>query len=432
MSRPGKRCAGLAATLALLLTAGCSGSGSDDGRPRPTPSPTRSAGLPDGVRYEHAARTLADGRPLRFHVLSIAPDASVALAATHGDRLQDTATVRQLAQRAGAVAAVNGTLFDINTGAHHGGYPGDPLGLYGDRGRLLSESEGANPALVLDASGTPPRITEARSSIRVTSSDGARARVGGVDRVPGRILDCGGSADGRPVTAPRHGRLCTDPDEIVDFRPEWGEDSPRAGKGSAEAVLDPHGRVTRLRTPAGGPIPRGGRTLTGLGKGAAWLRAHAAEGRVLKVSSRVTDPNGDGLGGPEVSLIGGGPRLVRDGRIRVEAAASGFPPSAQRTRHPRTVAGVTADGTLLLVVIDGRRPGRSVGATFTEAARVLVGLGARDAVNLDGGGSSTMVVSGTVRNTPTDGPGSSSEERPVSNAIVVLPAGRAVDRAHPS
>jgi exopolysaccharide biosynthesis protein len=61
-------------------------------------------------------------------------------------------------------------------------------------------------------------------------------------------------------------------------------------------------------------------------------------------------------------------------------------------RHPRTAAGVTADGrTLILVVIDGRQPGHSIGVTLPELAELMIGLGAVDAVNLDGGGSSTFI-----------------------------------------
>jgi hypothetical protein len=61
-------------------------------------------------------------------------------------------------------------------------------------------------------------------------------------------------------------------------------------------------------------------------------------------------------------------------------------------RHPRTAAGVTADGrTLILVVIDGRQPGHSIGVTLPELADIMIGLGAVDALNLDGGGSSTFV-----------------------------------------
>jgi exopolysaccharide biosynthesis protein len=93
-----------------------------------------------------------------------------------------------------------------------------------------------------------------------------------------------------------------------------------------------------------------------------------------------------------------------------------------RSRAPRTVAGVRADGTLLLVVFDGRRPGVSEGVTLPEAAGVLLSLGAVDAMNLDGGGSSTMVVRDRVRNSPSD-PGRTDDrrQRKVSNAIAVVP-----------
>jgi exopolysaccharide biosynthesis protein len=61
-------------------------------------------------------------------------------------------------------------------------------------------------------------------------------------------------------------------------------------------------------------------------------------------------------------------------------------------RHPRTAAGVTTDGrTLILVVVDGRQPDHSIGVTLPELADIMIGLGAGDAVNLDGGGSSTFV-----------------------------------------
>ncbi len=63
-----------------------------------------------------------------------------------------------------------------------------------------------------------------------------------------------------------------------------------------------------------------------------------------------------------------------------------------KARHPRTAAGVTADGrSLILVVIDGRQPAHSIGVTLPELADIMIGLGAADALNLDGGGSSTFV-----------------------------------------
>ncbi|MGW1026519.1 phosphodiester glycosidase family protein [Streptomyces sp. NPDC002577] len=387
----------------------------------------RAAGLPAGVTFKQSKRTLGDGEPVRIHVLSVSPVARAKVVGAHGKTLRGSATVRQIASTAGAVAAVNGSFFDIRSGEHFGGYEGDPLGVYGTGGRLLSEAANGRTALILGGSGVRPRITELRSATTVTSSDGAGRTVDGINRKPGWILGCGGVGGDRlagtsqEVTAPRQGALCTDGSEIIDFRPQWGATSPSAGSGSVEAVLDSRGRVTRLRTPAGGPIPAGGRTLVGTGKGATWLRAHAKTGRTLKVTNRVTDPAGRTVGGSGVTIIGAGPALVRDGRVWINAAANGYSDSALKSRHPRTVAGVKSDGTLLLVVMDGRWPGKSVGATFAEAARILVSLGAVDAVNLDGGGSSTVVVDGEVRNHPSGGHGSNAgEERKVSNAIVVV------------
>src|SRR5215204_5363180 len=122
-----------------------------------------------------------------------------------------------------------------------------------------------------------------------------------------------------------------------------------------------------------------------------------------------------------------GRRLLSAGRavVRAVAAREGFDPSQAPSffdgfvagRNPRTLAGVRADGTLLLVTVDGRRPGWSVGMTLPEAARLMRSLGARDAVNLAGGGSSTMTIRGEVVNRPSDRVG----ERPVSNGVYALP-----------
>ena len=82
------------------------------------------------------------------------------------------------------------------------------------------------------------------------------------------------------------------------------------------------------------------------------------------------------------------------------------------------MAGVTRDGRLLLVAVDGRAPGYSAGLNFEEEAAVMLALGAVNAVNLDGGGSTTMTVRGNIVTRPSDATG----ERPIADAIVV--AGR--------
>jgi exopolysaccharide biosynthesis protein len=90
-------------------------------------------------------------------------------------------------------------------------------------------------------------------------------------------------------------------------------------------------------------------------------------------------------------------------------------------RHPRTAAGVSRDGrTLLLVVVDGRQDGWSVGVTLPELARILLDAGAWNAVNLDGGGSSALWYrasgesDGRILNRPSDG-----RVRPVASHLGV-------------
>ncbi|HZT83085.1 MAG TPA: phosphodiester glycosidase family protein, partial [Gemmataceae bacterium] len=85
-----------------------------------------------------------------------------------------------------------------------------------------------------------------------------------------------------------------------------------------------------------------------------------------------------------VSAIGGSPQLLESGRIDYPAAnADDF----TQGRHPRTVVGLTPAGEVLLVTVDGSPT--SAGLTLAETTRLLAGLGATDALNLDGGGSTT-------------------------------------------
>ncbi|MEU2249696.1 phosphodiester glycosidase family protein [Streptomyces sp. NPDC019224] len=427
----GRRAARTPALLLALLTAACTaqtGAGPDtrDARAlRPSAGSSQSAeDLPDGITFRQSVRRLADGSPVRVSVLAVAPDAPVDVRTGHGGAVATTDTVLGLARRAHAVAAVNGTYFDTDSTR----YKGDPLGLYVSDGALLSEATNGRTALILPGRGERPRITELRSATYVTSSDGARAVVDGTDRVPGRIVGCGGvGGDRRTDTGartgdPLPGRVCFDPDELVDFPAQWGVPTPGAERHSVEAVLDATGTVTAVRSPSGGTVPAGGRSLVGIGSAAGWLREHARTGRALTVESHVTDPDGRAVDTSGASIVGAGPALVRHGRTWINAAANGVSRAAVSSRSPRTVAGIRPDGTLLLVVFDGRRPGVSEGVTLTEAAGILVSLGAEDAINLDGGGSSTMVVRDKVRNSPSD-PGDTDEERQrkVSNALVVVP-----------
>ena len=88
-------------------------------------------------------------------------------------------------------------------------------------------------------------------------------------------------------------------------------------------------------------------------------------------------------------------------------------------RHPRTAVGILADGSKVFVVVDGRSS-KSQGATMEEMQKIMLWLGCTDALNLDGGGSSTMVVRGRIVNHPCDNKAFDSEgERSVANAIII-------------
>jgi len=109
----------------------------------------------------------------------------------------------------------------------------------------------------------------------------------------------------------------------------------------------------------------------------------------------------------------GGPRLVSDGRRDINGREEKFDNSIINGRHPRTAVALTFDGDLLMIVVDGRSK-RNSGMKLDELADYLRVLGVRHAINLDGGGSSSMIVKGRIVNSPSDG-----SERRISNGILI-------------
>lgn len=171
--------------------------------------------------------------------------------------------------------------------------------------------------------------------------------------------------------------------------------------------------------------------IRGLSKGAHGLVSPAREiaGRgdpallVYADHARVTYARAADLDGVVCAVAGLGPTDDRKqpGTLLVEAGRNTGATArvSPKVRHPRTAAGVTADGrTLILLAIDGRQPGFSVGATLPEMADLMIELGAHDAVALDGGGSTSFFLKrpdGTLlTNKPSDG-----NWRPVGNHLGV-------------
>ena len=132
---------------------------------------------------------------------------------------------------------------------------------------------------------------------------------------------------------------------------------------------------------------------------------------------------------PAGDLVQAGPLLVSGGRSLVDgddvegfsAGAGQFDSDITVGRHPRCALGLT-ETELLAVCCDGRRTGVDAGLELGELARLLIGLGARDAINLDGGGSATLIHHGHLLNRPYSSRPAGPESRPVVTALLLTPA----------
>ena len=358
-----------------------------------------SAMVAPGVRWTQVVR---EGGPWRVNVLAVDREA---LAGRLGgvlsnERVAGIERPSVMARRTGAVAGVNGGFFAVD---------GDPVGALAIDGRLVSEPVNRRSALVVPADrGARPRIAPLSFTGSVTAGAGERL-IDGIDRRRGSIPACGGRGGDRPTERPDSALTCTDPSELVLFEPTYGALRPSTG---VEALVR-GGVVERVGRPRSRPVPRDALVLSGSGDAATFLRSSLQVGAPAQIEL--------GLGAGHALVTGGGPRLLARGRVAVAAGPEGFAPLSApgfvASRHPRTLAGVKSDGTVLLVTVDGRRPGWSAGVTLLEAAGVMRSLGARSALNLDGGGSTGMVVLGELVSRPSDPSG----ERAVSDGIFVLP-----------
>ncbi|MFI8205202.1 phosphodiester glycosidase family protein [Streptomyces sp. NPDC085937] len=381
------------------------------------------AGYTGSVTYTGWDGAATDRGPWRLDVLTINPRTfRGTLDATHGPDIENRETVSALADDAGAVAAVNAGFFVLDP---RSGAPGDPAGVGVYDGRLLSEPVSGRPGFVVQDNGRRTRITrltwEGKASARGTSLS-----LNGINRVPGLIRNCGGGEGDSPTALPLHDVTCTNPDQLVAFTPEYGASTPQ-GEG-VEAVLDSRGRVLELRPVRGGSLPPGGSSIQATGRHVATLTALARPGERLRVETILRDDRGRPVTpSPGTDIVNAGPELVRDGRLHVTPATDGMVHPGDPSwyygwvhkRNPRTLAGTDASGRTVLVTADGRSTD-SLGLSITESAQVARSLGLRDAVNLDGGGSTTMVAKGQVVNVPSDAAG----ERPVGDALLLLPRKR--------
>ncbi|MFJ9622878.1 phosphodiester glycosidase family protein [Streptomyces sp. NPDC101181] len=283
------------------------------------------------------------------------------------------------AEADGAVAAVNGDFFDINNSNAPLG-----VGVSKDKGMVKGPVSGWNHAVGVDTKGLG-RMT--------------RMFLEGVVTMPG----------GRSATLDGLNQHQLPADGVGAYTALWG-DYPRsgaAGSGAVREVTVVDGEVTATSTEAGsGRAPKDGFVLLAKGAGAEKLAP-------LSVGDAVSLEYGPRSEGGEMSVaVGGNTVLLRDGVVQQQS---------DQAVHPRTSVGFSADGeTMFMVTIDGRSA-QSRGMTYAELGAFMKELGADDALNLDGGGSSTLVAREAgeegvdVENDPSDG-----SERPVPNGLALF------------
>jgi hypothetical protein len=119
------------------------------------------------------------------------------------------------------------------------------------------------------------------------------------------------------------------------------------------------------------------------------------------------------------TAVGGGPGLIHDGRIWISSREEQMFVGQEKERHPRTAMGITHKGRLIILVIQGRFPGVAEGATLEQEAVILKKIGCYRALNLDGGGSSCMLVNGKETIKPSDKEG----QRPLAAVFMVRQTG---------
>ncbi|MEO8335152.1 MAG: phosphodiester glycosidase family protein [bacterium] len=217
------------------------------------------------------------------------------------------------------------------------------------------------------------------------------------------------------------------PEGSALYTPRYGESTPLdTARLTAEAPLIAAGRhgdtliyVRRgaVSASSGSSIPTDGAVLSAYGTGLRTKEVQAmVDGDTVKVL--LTTMPRTPTGAPPRMIIGGWPRILRDG-VSVAGDAATVEGTISRNaevRHPRTAVGFSRDrATLYILTVDGRSQA-SVGVTLVELAGIMRRLGAWQAMNFDGGGSTTMVVEGGLMNVVSDPTG----ERAVGNALMVV------------
>lgn len=351
-----------------------------------------------GPGAKHYSLTLPEG-PFRIEILEV--DLSVsgnkittALANNQlGAGFEATSSMARRHNKSGriVIGAINGDYFGI-------GSPTNPYGFLGN-------------SQILDGEYVFGR-THVRSSFGVRDE---KHPVAGVINFAGSVY-----ADGASRTITRFNSERST-DFLVMYNQYFGPHT-RTNEYGTEVRLQPISPmvvndttlfrvVERVSGVGSMVINEGDYILSGHGTARTFLDSHVQVGDTLRIIVG-TAPNLGNI----TALIGGGPRLITNGtRPESFVGYENFGASHVNDRHPRTAIGFSADSTVVyFVTVDGRQP-QSVGMSLAELADFMISFGIYNGVNLDGGGSTTMVIRDEIRNSPAASP-----ERNVANAVLAI------------
>lgn len=343
--------------------------------------------LTPGVTYDRRVEFTRHG-PVVLHVLEAPrPGGLYRLAPVLSNgAIAGRETVSAMQRRLGATATVAGVNGDFFAPAD-----GSPSGVLIQGGVLQAPPNDARSALGIDAAGRL-RVDRLRW-FGTWQGTGQRRTINALNGVPG--------ANG-----------------ISLYTPAWGTNTPVVD-GATVVVLQPFpaalpnvdlsgtvAAVARIPTSA---IPADGAVLVARGIAGQKLAAEVASGGTVMVRLLLA-PDWQGI----VHAIGGGPALVRAG-APIFRPSEAFTTDQLLPRQPRTAVGQRADGSLVLLAVDGRGPGYSSGMTNYELAVALARLGVVTGMALEAGGSTTLAFEGEVLNRPSEG-----EERAVSEGLFVF------------
>lgn len=304
------------------------------------------------------------------------------------DEILGLETVSDMGERHRALAAINAGFFLPN---------GDPSGLLKIKGQLVSDTRRPRGAVGIVPEHDGPTLVygQLRASVSLSYVRGGRTHLVEIDGVD---------------TVRRLGK-------VMLYTPEWYRDTTTPAGGVEWMLAGTPLAVTGTPRRGGATvIPRGGYVLSFGGRAPPKALAGLRPGMHVTLNT-IYRP----IDGPQApwnaarDIIGGAGLLVRDGRPIDEWSVEQFGPGFVDVRHPRTMIGSDASAVIWLVVVDGRQPALSLGMTLVELRRLAERLQLTNALNLDGGGSTTMWIAGRVVNSPSDAAG----PRKVSDALVV-------------